>query len=158
MLQCKRYTENNVGRPAMQMLYGNICDFQNRHPALKVSGLLATTSSITNEANDWIKGKPIEVLDINGILDMLGNAIKRDAGLLETFLSESPNPNTYYQPVDLDKNKAKESKTSCPKCGSFLEIRNGRYGLYYGCSAYPKCRYTRSFDVGMRRNKRWHRR
>lgn len=158
LLQCKRYTENNVGRPAMQMLYGNICDFQNRHPALKVSGLLATTSSITNEANDWIKGKPIEVLDINGILDMLGNAIKRDAGLLEAFLSESPNPNIYYQPVDLDKNKAKESKTSCPKCGSFLEIRNGRYGLYYGCSAYPKCRYTRSFDVGMRRNKRWHRR
>ena len=76
----------------MQMLYGNICDFQNRHPALKVSGLLATTSSITNEANDWIKGKPIEVLDINGILDMLGNAIKTGCRAFGNFFVRKPQP------------------------------------------------------------------
>jgi hypothetical protein len=30
----------------------------------------------------------------------------------------------------------------CPKCGGILILRNGRYGSFYGCSNYPKCRYT----------------
>ncbi len=34
-------------------------------------------------------------------------------------------------------------KTKCPLCGSRLVLRDGRYGRFYGCSAYPKCRYTR---------------
>ena len=31
----------------------------------------------------------------------------------------------------------------CPRCGSKLVQRNGKYGSFMGCSAYPKCRYTR---------------
>ena len=34
----------------------------------------------------------------------------------------------------------------CPKCGSKLVVRNGKYGEFYGCGAYPKCRYTRDID------------
>lgn len=30
----------------------------------------------------------------------------------------------------------------CPKCGGKLVQRNGRYGSFYGCSNYPKCRFT----------------
>ena len=30
----------------------------------------------------------------------------------------------------------------CPLCGGSLVIRNGRYGRFYGCSNYPRCRYT----------------
>jgi DNA topoisomerase-1 len=30
----------------------------------------------------------------------------------------------------------------CPQCGEPLVIRQGRYGKFIGCSAYPKCRYT----------------
>ena len=30
----------------------------------------------------------------------------------------------------------------CPKCGGSLVLRNGRYGNFYGCSNYPKCKYT----------------
>lgn len=30
----------------------------------------------------------------------------------------------------------------CPDCGAPLEIRNGRYGTFLGCSNYPKCKYT----------------
>ena len=30
----------------------------------------------------------------------------------------------------------------CPLCGGNLVIRNGRYGKFYGCSNYPRCRYT----------------
>ena len=30
----------------------------------------------------------------------------------------------------------------CPKCGGTLVERTGRYGSFYGCSNYPKCRFT----------------
>lgn len=30
----------------------------------------------------------------------------------------------------------------CPRCGGELVLRQGKYGKFYGCSNYPKCRYT----------------
>lgn len=30
----------------------------------------------------------------------------------------------------------------CPKCGGTLIKRNGKYGLFLGCSNYPKCKYV----------------
>ena len=37
-------------------------------------------------------------------------------------------------------------KTKCPFCGSDLVKRNGKYGAFWGCSAYPKCKFTRPID------------
>lgn len=34
--------------------------------------------------------------------------------------------------------------TSCPKCGSSMRRRSGRYGQFWGCSRYPKCRGSRN--------------
>lgn len=40
----------------------------------------------------------------------------------------------------------KEEKT-CPNCGNTMAIRRSRFGkLFYGCSAYPKCRGIISID------------
>lgn len=30
----------------------------------------------------------------------------------------------------------------CPRCGGELRLRNGKYGTFYGCSNFPKCKYT----------------
>ncbi|MBP3327757.1 MAG: topoisomerase DNA-binding C4 zinc finger domain-containing protein, partial [Clostridia bacterium] len=35
----------------------------------------------------------------------------------------------------------KEQKI-CPYCKTDLVLRKGKYGEFYGCSNYPKCRYT----------------
>jgi hypothetical protein len=32
----------------------------------------------------------------------------------------------------------------CPTCGHVLRRRVGRFGPFLGCSAYPRCRYTKS--------------
>lgn len=32
----------------------------------------------------------------------------------------------------------------CPKCGGVLMRRKGRFGEFWGCSSYPRCRYTRN--------------
>jgi hypothetical protein len=35
-----------------------------------------------------------------------------------------------------------ERSSVCPRCGSNLVLRHGQYGSFYGCSNYPRCRYT----------------
>ena len=34
-------------------------------------------------------------------------------------------------------------KEKCPFCGSELVLRQGKYGQFWGCSTYPKCKFTR---------------
>lgn len=29
----------------------------------------------------------------------------------------------------------------CPECGSVMKLRKGRYGMFWGCSNYPKCNH-----------------
>ncbi len=39
--------------------------------------------------------------------------------------------------------KEKEVRqNACPKCGNGLSLKKGKYGTFYGCSNFPKCRYT----------------
>jgi len=37
--------------------------------------------------------------------------------------------------------KEKNNKDICPRCGGKLVIRNGKYGVFKGCSNFPTCRY-----------------
>lgn len=41
-----------------------------------------------------------------------------------------------------EKKEAEEAGT-CPRCGRPLVKRNGKYGVFWGCSGYPGCRFTR---------------
>jgi len=34
----------------------------------------------------------------------------------------------------------------CPKCGAPLLIRLGKFGKFYACSRFPKCKYTESLE------------
>ena len=45
------------------------------------------------------------------------------------------------------KNNIREAKKKkrlliCPRCDSDLVVRKGQYGKFYGCSNYPRCRFT----------------
>lgn len=41
------------------------------------------------------------------------------------------------------KRNARVASGICPLCGGRLVLRHGRYGSFYGCSNYPKCKFTR---------------
>jgi putative RecB family exonuclease len=41
-------------------------------------------------------------------------------------------------------NKQNDTGDECPRCGSDLTERYGRYGSFIGCTDYPDCRYTRN--------------
>ena len=36
----------------------------------------------------------------------------------------------------------KMEKLICPRCNGNLRIRNGKSGIFYGCSNYPRCKFT----------------
>lgn len=40
----------------------------------------------------------------------------------------------------------KTSVEECPKCGSVMMLRDGEYGEFYGCTAYPDCDATLQAD------------
>lgn len=44
------------------------------------------------------------------------------------------------------KTPAQETDFKCDKCGAPMVIRDGRYGKFLACSAYPKCKNTKQLD------------
>lgn len=34
---------------------------------------------------------------------------------------------------------------TCPRCGGRLSIKHGKYGMFYGCSNFPRCNYTKDY-------------
>ena len=45
--------------------------------------------------------------------------------------------------IKINNNRELENNMICPKCGSELVERNGKYGKFIGCSNYPKCKYIK---------------
>ena len=44
---------------------------------------------------------------------------------------------------DISPGKRMAGDGTCPLCGRALVKRNGRFGIFYGCSGYPACRFTK---------------
>lgn len=51
--------------------------------------------------------------------------------------------NIRKQHINNIKNITKKNINICPKCGGQLAERNGKYGMFIGCSNYPKCKYIK---------------
>lgn len=51
----------------------------------------------------------------------------------------------YILSIDIKKEhkKSNSKELICPKCGHKLVLRKGAYGPFYGCTNYPKCKYTK---------------
>jgi len=51
-----------------------------------------------------------------------------------------------YDEVDKKDYTEKPTDKECPKCGSPLIIRLGKYGRFYACSNFPKCKYSEPLE------------
>ncbi|RXT00976.1 hypothetical protein EIZ39_25765 [Ammoniphilus sp. CFH 90114] len=45
----------------------------------------------------------------------------------------------------------KVAELICPRCEGELLERTGKHGSFYGCSNYPKCRYTKCHYIAKER-------
>lgn len=48
--------------------------------------------------------------------------------------------------VNLDDFEVGDTVGFCPECGGELVLRDGKYGLFVGCTNYPECRKTYRYD------------
>lgn len=44
--------------------------------------------------------------------------------------------------LNADLERLKDLTKFCDECGSFMEIKFGRYGMFWGCTDYPYCKHT----------------
>lgn len=63
--------------------------------------------------------------------------IEQMVGLLEPFTEVSREEKQQH---------IENLQTKCPYCGKPLVLRKGKYGQFWGCSAYPKCHFTRNVE------------
>lgn len=47
---------------------------------------------------------------------------------------------------EMEKVKGIPTKERCPKCGSPIVMKKGKFGMFYACSSYPSCDYTANIE------------
>jgi restriction system protein len=112
LVQCKHYKAWKVSVQTVREFFGIIT------AESAAGGYIVTSGKFTKEARSFAEGKKVTLLNGYDLVEML-NA--EDISNAE-------------QMVD----KAKK----CPKCGGILIERTGKFGTFYGCDNYPKCKYT----------------
>ncbi|MCK4358862.1 MAG: type I DNA topoisomerase [Candidatus Cloacimonetes bacterium] len=57
------------------------------------------------------------------------------------------NENGKVEIIEIEEEKTDEI---CPKCGGKLVLKIGKFGKFYACSNYPKCKFTKAFSTGLK--------
>ncbi len=141
----KALEENGIGRPSTYA--PTVAVIQNRDYVTRDGRYLVPTE--TGElVNDLLVEHFPEIMNIN-FTAKLESQLDHIAAGKEDWI---PFLRRFYGPFAQELERARQripalqqEKTigrSCPKCGSPLVLRYGRYGKFVGCSAYPECRYT----------------
>ena len=82
-------------------------------------------------------------------LDKIAEGKKKWVPVLWEFYTPfEKNLKQKYKEVEKQKPIEKTDK-KCPECGAPLLIRFGRFGKFYGCSGFPKCKYTAPIEKSL---------
>ncbi len=112
------------------------------------------TREIARESNAGTDGKP-EVEQIEETCENCGRPMTLKRGRFGQFLACTGYPECKttrklavsgsgrlsIPDVPLDE--------KCPQCGKHLVIKNGRFGEFTACSAYPECKYVKKKTLGI---------
>lgn len=130
-----------IGRPST---YGTI-----------ISTLLDTTRNYCNIEDKKLVPTPLAIKLINFLdknfselvnSDYTANLEKSLDKISEGKLDRVSFLRTFYTNLEEDINKVTPNipEKICLECGGKLVVRRGRYGMFLGCSNYPKCRHIES--------------
>ncbi len=80
-------------------------------------------------------------------LDKIAQGQKEWPKLIESFYRPFEK-NLKQKEKKLSKKEIAEEKTNkkCPNCGANLVIKLGKFGKFYACPNFPKCRYTETLE------------
>ena len=122
LVQCKRWQTKLIGVNLVRELYGVMTAAQAEEAVFVSSG------DYTDDAREFANGKPIRLINGKTLLKMIRAAQQ-----------------TVPQPT------AEESIPMCPNCARPMVMRRARSARgagqdFWGCSAFPQCRGTRSLS------------
>lgn len=89
---------------------------------------------ITNFIQEYPVERCISFEDVKQIISILQNADLEDKEIRKKHVN-----NIHKTVVE---RQIKMENLICPRCNGDLKLRNGKNGKFYGCSNYPKCRFT----------------
>jgi len=147
----KALEENGIGRPST---YAPILStIQERNYIEKDENRRFRPTEIGIVVNDILVNHFPEIVDIGftaGMekdLDEIAEGEKKWVPVIKEFYQPfEKNLQKKYEEVSKKDITEKPTEKVCPKCGAPLLIRLGRYGEFYACSKFPKCRYTESLE------------
>jgi len=113
LVQCKHFRTSHVGVKVVREMFGIM------HAEEYDNVIIVGTKGFTKESITFAKGKPIELLDGNQLLRLIGKS------------KVAVNPIEYKE------------GDSCPRCENKLVARTATIGKYefIGCTGFPKCRF-----------------
>ena len=83
-------------------------------------------------------------------LDKIAQGEKQWIPMMKEFYNPfEKNLEEKYKEVSKQEIAHEETDKKCPECSKPLLIRLGRYGKFYACSGFPKCKYTASLEENM---------
>lgn len=123
IVQCKSWSKK-VGVNAVRELYGVMAADGVGY------GIFATTSDYTNEAQQWVVGKSMQLLSGSNLVTMFNQLAddQRKEHLMNGLLGDYSTP-------------------TCPSCNQKMVKRTSSRGksagsTFWGCANYPRCKQT----------------
>ncbi|MDD2731909.1 MAG: type I DNA topoisomerase [Candidatus Pacebacteria bacterium] len=145
----KALEENGIGRPSTYAPI--ISTIQDRNYIEKDKDKRFSPTEIGTVVNDLLVEHFPEIVDVKFTaemeqdLDKIAQAEKDWVKICRDFYAPfEKNLKKKYKEVSKKDITEKPTEKICPKCGSPLVERLGKFGRFYACSAFPKCRYTES--------------
>jgi restriction system protein len=132
VVQCKRW-RGTVGEPIVRDFLGVI-----QHEKAD-KGAIITTGKFSAQAREWVKGKPLTLIEGDQFLVTLKRA-RGTSSQLPVVPESSQNP------------EIPTASPQCPQCGKQMILRTAKKGVnqgeqFWGCSAFPQCRGTVKYTV-----------
>ena len=162
-----RYTEatlikaleaDEIGRPSTYAPI--IANIQERNYVEKDEKKSFQPTEIGYAVNDMLVSHFPEIVDIKFTahmeeeLDEIAQGKKTWTKVLENFYTPfEANLNQKYTEVEKQNFAEETTDKKCPQCGSPIVVRLGKFGKFYACSTFPKCKYTESLkdkDLGIK--------
>ena len=147
----KALEQNGIGRPST---YAPILStIQNRNYIEKNEQRRFQPTEIGTVVNNILVKHFPKIVDIEFTakmeddLDEIAEKKEKWINICKDFYKPfDENLQKKYKEVDKKDITEKPTDKKCPKCKSDLLIRLGRFGKFYACSTFPKCKYTESLE------------
>lgn len=147
----KTLEENGIGRPSTYApILSNI---QDKNYIEKNEERRFQPTEIGTVVNDILVKHFPKIIDVGFTaemeeeLDEIAQDKKKWVPVIREFYGPfEKNLKQKYEEVSKKDITEKPTEKTCPKCKAPLIIRIGRYGQFYACSNFPRCKYTESLE------------